>query len=149
MLLIFDSPITDQSQFLQQIYQPLIEQLPLKKLLKSRLADVSTCAYLGAAFTSRNDRTASDQKSRKRRAEGKENVSSKKGSQGGKQNLFKTGRNFNHHNTVSAIKEPMKKRQLYLGRLRNLVSTDDIRELCKNKSLIYFIFVKHLKKRLL
>ena len=49
-----------------------------------------------------------------------------------KPKVFKTGTNINHQTTVSAIKRPPKRRHLF-GRFSNSVSTDDIREYCKNK----------------
>ena len=50
-----------------------------------------------------------------------------------KPKVFNTGRNINHQTAVSAIKRPQKRRHLYIGRLSNSVSTDDIRECYKNR----------------
>ena len=52
-----------------------------------------------------------------------------------KPKLFKTGINIKHQSTVSAIKKKPKRRHLYIGRLSNSVSTDDITEYCKKKGV--------------
>ena len=56
-----------------------------------------------------------------------------KESQDRKPKVFNTGTNINHQTTVSAINRPPKRRHLFIDRLSNSVSTDDIREYCKNK----------------
>ena len=91
--------------------------------------------YLGAAFRNRTDSTASDPNSKQRKAEGNENLFADKESQNRKPKIFKTGTNINHQTTVSAIKRPPKRRHLYIGRLSNSVSTDDITEYCKKKGV--------------
>ena len=52
-----------------------------------------------------------------------------------KPKVFKTGTNINHQTTVSAIKRQPKRRHLYISRLSNSVSTDDITGHCKNKGV--------------
>ena len=47
--------------------------------------------------------------------------------------FFKMGTNINHLTATSAIKRPPKRRHLYIGRLSNSVSADDLREYCKSK----------------
>ena len=91
--------------------------------------------YLRAAFRNRTDSTASDRNSKKRKAETNDNVQADKESQNRKPKVFKTGTNNNHQTTVSAIKRPPKRRHLYIGRLSNSVSTDDIKDYCKNKGV--------------
>ena len=88
--------------------------------------------YLRAAFGNRTDSTGSDRNS-KRKAEGNENVLAGKESQDRKPKVFKTSTIINHQTAVSAIKRPPKRRHLYIGRLSNSVSTDDIEEYCQIK----------------
>ena len=89
--------------------------------------------YLRAVFRNRTDSTASDRISKKRKAEGNENVLAGKKSQDRKPKVLKTDTNINHQTAVSAIKRPPQRRHLYIRRLSNSVSTDDIREYCKIK----------------
>ena len=49
--------------------------------------------------------------------------------------VFKRGTNVNHQTTVFAIKRPPKRGLVYIGRLSNGVSTDDLRGYCKNKGV--------------
>ena len=90
---------------------------------------------LRAAFRNLTNRTASDLSSKKRKGDGNENLVVDKESQDRKPKVFKTATNFNHQTTVSAIKRPPKRRDLYIGRLSNSASTDDITEYCKKKGV--------------
>ena len=89
--------------------------------------------YLRVAFRNRTDSNASDHNSKKRKAETNDNVQADKESQNRKPKVFQRGTNKNHQTTVSAIKRPPKRRNLYIGRLNNSVSTDDLKDYCKNK----------------
>ena len=91
--------------------------------------------YLRAAFRNRTEGTASDRNSKKRKAEGNENLFADKESQDRKPIVFKTGTNINQQTTVSAIKSSPKRRRLYIGRLSNAVSTNDITEYCNKKGV--------------
>ena len=90
--------------------------------------------YLKAAFKNRTDTTASDCHSKKRKAEGNENVHVDKESQNRKPKVFKTGTNINHQTTVSAIKRQPKRQHLYIGCLSISVSNDDMRLLQEQRS---------------
>ena len=90
-------------------------------------------SYLRAAFRNRTDSTAGNRNSKERKTEGNENVLAGKKSQDRKPKTFKMGTNNSHQTTVSAIKRPPKRPHLYIGCLDNSVSTDDIREHCKNQ----------------
>ena len=81
--------------------------------------------YLSAAFRNWTDSTASDQNSKKQKAEGNENVLAGKESHDRKPKVFKTGTNINHQTPVWANKRPP-----------NSVSTNDIKEYCKNKGAV-------------
>ena len=89
--------------------------------------------YLRAAFRNRNESTASDRNSVKRKTEGNETVLAGKHLYDRKPKVFKTSTNINHQTTVTAINRPPKRRHLYIVCLSNSVSTDDIKEYCKNK----------------
>ena len=91
--------------------------------------------YLRVSARHRTDSNASDRNSKKRKAEGNENLFADRESQDRKPKVFKTGTNINHQTTASVIKRPTKRWQLYIGRLSSSVSTDDIREYCKKKGV--------------
>ena len=90
---------------------------------------------LRAAFRNRTDSTSSDRNSKKRKAEGNENLLVDKEFQDRKPKVFKTRTNINHQTTVSVIKRPPKRWHLYIGCLQNCVSTDDTTEYCKKKEV--------------
>ena len=96
--------------------------------------------YLRAAFRKQVDSTASDHNSKKRNTEGKENLFADKESRDRTPEVLKTGTNINHQTTVSANKRPPKRRHLYIGRLSNTVSTEDITEYCKKKKVDILCF---------
>ena len=91
--------------------------------------------YLRASLRNWTDSTASYHNSKNRKAEDNEwkCACRQKKSQDKKPKVFKTGTNINHQRADSAIRRPPKRRHLYIGRLSNSDSTDDIREYCENK----------------
>ena len=88
-----------------------------------------------AAFRNWTDKTNSDRTSKKRIAEGNENLFSDKEPQERIPKVFKTGTNIYHQTAVSAIIRQPKRRHLFIGRLSNSVSTDDIIDYCKKKGV--------------
>ena len=105
---VLEVEIEKVDSLISEIYSLKLEINSLKK---------PVYPYLRAAFTNRTDSTASDRNSKKRKAEGNDNVLAGKESQDRRPKVLKTGTNINHQTAVSAIKRPPQRRHLYIRRL--------------------------------